>query len=484
MKKIVLSLYILLCVCASIAPIQANTLKWLVTPYQYDKIEFYGEGIYKCHQEGRIGLIDDTGGEIPESNCDSITPCIYNGIALLLDNIGEQEAALIGIFNSRSRKVTLVERGRFIVKLDYAFFSNDRLLVKGSNGKWGYLDTGGNIAIPCEFIKALPFYINRAPVEVENNEWKYIKPNGKIAFIMNFKVSSATPFFNDSTAYVALNGNRKGAHINSKGQKLGKDIDREEFIKRSKAWLYNYRSIQEKELLQLTRLGKPEDFSIVGQSQLEVLQIQNEQAIVQTREGKMGILQLVQGDFILREPTKTSKTEKKKKQTIISMQLDVPAGLSCNDLTFEIDKGDGLLQEVDAKDYQISNDKKTITFEFPLSAKANLKNAYLRFVVKHHGLTIFNNGEIQVQAKDEPDPPVPDEKCSICGKQHNGKHQQCSKCGYYIGNVFPQYKCEGNGHHDQCEYPKCKKYKIKKCRKGYKNNQCPKSRGEDHPRPK
>lgn len=483
MKKIVLSLYLLLCVCASIAPIQANTFKWLLTPYQYDKIEFYGEGIYKCHQDGHVWLIDDSGDAILESKCDSITPCVNNGFSLLLENIGEQEAILVGVFNSKSHKVTLVERGSFIVKLDYAFFRNDRLLVKGSNGKWGYLDSGGNIAIPCEFIKALPFYINRAPVEVENNEWKYIKPNGKIAFIMNFKVSSATPFFNDSTAYVALDGNRKGAHINKEGKKLGKDIDREEFIKRSKAWLYNYRSIQEKELFQSTKSDKPEVFSMVEQSQLGVLQIHNDQAVVQIKGGKMGVLKLIHGDFVLRGPTATTSNIKKKKQTILSLQLDIPDGLSYNDLTFEIDKGDGRLQEVDAKDYQISNDKKTITFEFPLPSKANLKNANLRFVVKHHGLTIFNNGEIRVQAKDEPDPPVPDE-CSICGKKHNGKHQQCSKCGYYIGNVFPQYKCEGNGHHYQCEYPKCKKYKIKKCRKGYKNNQCPKSRGEDHPRPK
>lgn len=165
------------------------------------------------------------------------------------------------------------------------------------------------------------------------------------------------------------------------------------------------------------------------------------------------------------------------------MQLDIPEGLSYSDLTFEIDKGDGQLHEAETKDYQISNDKRTITFEFPLSAKANSKNANLRFVVKNHDLIIFNVDEIQVQIN-SPDPPNPDDKCVICGgKKHNTKHQQCRKCGYYIGDVLPQFKCEGNGHHDQCTYKPCRKYKFKKCNKGYEKNQCPQSRGKSHPRP-
>jgi len=264
---------------------------------------------------------------------------------------------------------------------------------------------------------------------------------------------------------------------------LGKDIDREEFIKRSKEWLYSYRPIQEKELLQLSRLGKPEDFSMVEQSQFEVLQIQNEQAIVQTREGKMGVLQIVPGDFILSEATATTSTVKKKKTTIISMQLEIPDGLSYNDLTFEIDKGDGQLHETETKDYQISSDKRIISFEFPLLAKANTKNANLRFVVKNHDLIIFNDDEVQVQIN-SPDPPIPDDKCVICGgKKHNTKHLQCSKCGYFIGAVLPKYKCEDNGHHEQCTYSHCNKYKFKKYNKGYKKYQCPQSRGESHPRP-
>lgn len=463
----------------SIPPLRANTFRWLVTPDQYDKIEFYGDGIYKCHQDGRVWLIDDSGDAILGSKCDSITPCVNNGFSLLLENIGEQEATLVGVFNSKSHKVTLVESGRFVVKLDYAFFSDDRLPIRGSNGMWGYLSIDGSVAIPCEYSSALPFYSKCAPVKKDGEKSrKYIKPNGVIAFtvgVNDAQIDYATPFFRDNTAYVRYNGNRNAAQIDRKGKVVSKDK-----FKKVSEWLTEYREHVDYNLL--FNEHEPQDRFGILKSQLEVIQAYDNNAIVRMN-GKMGILQLLQGDFILGEPTKFSKTEKKKKQKIISMQLDIPEGLSYSDLTFEIDKGDGQLHEAETKDYQISNDKRTITFEFPLSAKANSKNANLRFVVKNHDLIIFNVDEIQVQIN-SPDPPNPDDKCVICGgKKHNTKHQQCRKCGYYIGDVLPQFKCEGNGHHDQCTYKPCRKYKFKKCNKGYEKNQCPQSRGKSHPRP-
>lgn len=479
MKRLIIRLCSLLCACTSVAPLQADTFKWLITPDQYDGIEFYGDGIYKYNKNGRVGLMENTGSKILESECDSITPCVNNVFSLLLDNIGEQEATLIGVFNSKSHKVIIIEKGRYNVKMDYAFFSDNRLPVKNHNGRWGYLGIDGNIAIPCEFIKALPFYINRAPVEVKKNEWKYIKPNGDLAFTMEFIISSATPFFNDSTAYVAFDGNRKAAHINSRGQKLGKNIDREEYIKRAKEWLYNYRSFQEKAISQLTRSDKPEVFSVVERSQLEVLQIQKDQAVVRTKEGKQGILQLVQGDFILREPTITTSLVKRKKQKMISMQLDIPDGLLWTDLTFEIDKGDGQLCEVEAGDYQLSSDKRTIIFEFEPSTKSNSKDVTLRFAVKNYGFTIFDVNNTQIHINN-PDPP---NTCKYCGEEHNWKHKQCRICGLFTDKVRSEFKCEGNGNHVQCKYPKCNKYKFTKCGKGYEKNRCPQSIGKRHPRP-
>ena len=480
MKKRISQLHFLLLLFACFAPLHANTVKWIIMP-QDEQIELYCDGVYLYHDGARIALMDDAGSAIQGSECDSITPCDKNGYSLLLD-LGGSEAMLVGIFNGKHRKVISLKEKGLKVKKDYAFFSDSRLPIKNDSGKWGYLDLDGNIVIPCEYIKAKPFFSNCAPVQMENQVSKYINQNGKLAFTVGFKdanINDATPFFSNGTADVAAGG-RSFARIDRKGKKV-KDLNVNEYRKNSE-WLSDYRKHVENEPT-IPKQNKT-DFPELVKSQLTIFQVQQGQAIVKTTDGKIGVLKLLPEDFVLSEPTLPTfngKT-KGKKQTIATMRLEIPEGLSLDDLTFEIDKGDGQLREIEAKDYKISDDKKTVTFEFTPNVKAKSKEVSLGLVVKHHDLILLKNNNISVKIHpSEPDPPEP-ETCQYCGKkQHSWSHTTCTVCGYYTGDVLRENKCGANGHHTPCPYPKCKKYISKKYKSGYKKNIC--LLNGNHPRP-
>lgn len=459
-------LYILLIFYACVAPLRAQTVKWIIEP-RYDQIEFYCDGVYLYHQGAQVGLMDDAGKKISDSECDSITPYFQNGFSLLLESIGDQEATLVGIYNCKTHKVTRV-KDHFIVKKDYAFFNDDRLPVRDVDGKWGYIGIDGKQAIPCNYLEAWPFSLKRALVRLKKKNVVYIKVDGTMISldINRGEIGDGTPVFLDGTADVSWNKGAKFARLDFKGNIT--EINKEEFRKIDD-WLAEYRDHLDKATasnLSPTIQVFPENIK----SQLQQITVFDKQA-VGVMNGKTGLLQFVQGKFGL-----GSSVEKDiNKQSMIELKLEIPDGLSCDDLTFEIDKGDGQLCEVDTTDYQVSGDLKTVTFVFMPKIKSNSKNVVCGIIVKNHDLVVFSENDIQLRM---PDPPKPDDICSICGKKHNGYHKRCKYCDLYIGDVLPKYKCEGNGNHRKCPLPSCGKYIYNK---GNRKKRCPV--GGNHPRP-
>lgn len=482
MKRLISLTCIALTLVASVLTLQANTVKWIVLP-QYDKIDQYGD-IYVVQHDNITQLMDITGKIINNSQCQSITPWLSNGFSLLLDNIGNQEATLVGIYNCKLHIVIPTKDGQYKVRTDYAFFSDDRLPVKDTKkGKWGYVDIDGNIAIACQYDNAYPFSDKCAPVRTSDKIYKYINSNGDLAFRVTVdqgKIKSATPFFSNRTAYVLYKGGREIAKINRKGEKTGEKIsnsDGQYWSKLLADWLLDYNKNHENEPSEPGL--KPLDIDLVEKDQSEVFKASNGQAIIRAQDGKMGILRQLDDDFTLGKPTKI----KNKKQHLVTMRLDIPGGLSSDDVTFEINKGDGHLQEADTTDYNISNDKQTVTFKFSRNGKASSKNITLGIVVKHHGLIIFSKNDIKPD--DDPEPPIPVEKCTYCGqKKHDWKHPICPDCGYMTGNVLANYRCEANGHHNnRCKDRRCNKLIIKKFKPKYNNKRCPVN-GGSHGKPK
>lgn len=482
MKRLISLFSIALTFVICVLPLQAKTVKWIVLPH-YDKIDQYGD-IYMVQHDGITELMDITGKIINNSRCQSVTPWLSNGFSLLLDYIGDQEATLVGIYNCKSHTVMPTKDGQYKVRTDYAFFSDDRLPVKDTQkGKWGYMGIDGNIAIACQYDNAYPFSDKCAPVKTSDKVYKYINSNGDLAFRVTVgegKIKSATPFFSNGTAYVLYDGGRKIAKISRRGEKVS-NSDKREWEELQQDWLSDYKKNHENEP---SGQGlKALDIGQVEKDQSEVFNAPNGQAIIRAKDGKKGILQRIDGDFSLGEPS-VSKG-KNKKQQHVTIRLDIPDGLTSDDLTFEINKGDGVIHEVAATDCQISNDKRTINFDFAQSSKVSLKNISLGIVVKHHGLILFSKYDIKPKNQDDDPEPIPVEKCTYCGqKKHDWKHPICNECGYMTGNVLPNYKCEANGHHkNHCKDRRCQKLIIRRYKPKYENNRCPVNGGR-HGEPK
>lgn len=452
--------------------IHASTVKWIALP-QYDKIEIYCDGIHLFKQGLRVGLLDASGAIIPESQCDSITPMTMQGYSLLLNNIGEKEASVTGIFSIKSHEIKRIDASGFVVKLEYAFFSEDRLPVRDGTGNWGFLGIDGSIAIPCVYRDAWPFSSQRAPVRLNTKKGNvvYIRKDGKMLQIdRNFNqgvIGDGTPFFKDNLANVAVNG--KFARIKTDG-KIKEYISEEEY----------YRTLWVSEFWEENKLDATvSDSTVIGaflnsndakllKSQIVIIAENNNQFIA-SFGGKMGILQLIPNDFNVA----VSSTGK---PTSVSLMLEIPVGISFQDLELMIDKGDGLRQSVGVEDFSIMDDGRFVNFKFKPKVSSKSKTATVGVTVISHGLTIWKEDSIIAAISNEPDPPMPDKTCKYCGLQigkceYSGKHPTCTKCGLIIDRSgHYSNKCEGNGSHRRCTYKSCKKYIYKK---GNPKNKCP-----------
>ena len=452
--------------------IHASTVKWIALPH-YDKIEPYCDGIYLFKQGLRIGLMDATGAIIPECECDSLTPMTKQGYSLLLDNIGENEASIVGIFSIKSHDVKRIDDKGFVVKLEYAFFNEDRLPVRDSSGNWGFLGIDGSIATPCVYRDAWPFSSQRAPVRLNSKKGNvvYIRKDGKMLHIdRNLNqgvIGDGTPFFNDNMANVAVNG--KFARIKTDG-KIKEIISEEEYYRRSwvsEFWQENKLDATVRDSSLIGAFLNSEDAKLL-KSQIVILANKDNQAIARMGD-KTGILQLIPHDFSV-------AVSSMGRTALVSLKVEIPDGISFQDLELMIDKGDGRPQSVGIDDCTISDGGRIINFEFKPNASSKSKNAALGVTIISHGLTIWKEDSIIVAISKEPEPPVPEENCNYCRLtiskcEYSGKHPTCTICGLVIDRSGRySNRCEGNGSHRKCTYKSCKKYIYSK---GNAKNKCP-----------
>ncbi len=445
----------------------ANTVKWTILP-EYDYLEPYCEGIYKYVDHATIGLVEESGNVIEGSQCDSIMPPNADGLALLLQNPGNSEATLVGIFNCKKRKVILVDND-FKVNMDFAFFNDDRLPICDSEGNWGYLGIDGQIAIPCQYKQAGPFSLQLAPVRLnnENKNVVYIKSDGtRITVDVNKGtnkgiIGDGTPFFMDSTADVHFNG--KYWRITRNGKKKN-NIAKSEYHRSIDDWLSEYRQSMQKNTvvstldrtLMQTFLDSPEGQIINGQ--VSVFSTIGDQAIVGYK-GKMGLLQRVQGDFYMgMAADQVTVKDKKVEPQVLKVDVSVPDAIDPLELSFFINnyrteptpKGNGS-QELRFETSRYADVTSSIT---------EVINVDIR---DHLGLHLFT-GESKVNITYiKPDPPKSDPgpiplvrtKCVTCGADkskcpHNGVHPICPVCDKVIDighRVKKKNRCERDGNH-------------------------------------
>ena len=153
----------------TVFPGVSQTVQWAVRPTSA-QIENYGN-LLKVKKAGKCGLFDLNNNEIIPVAYDSISP-FRDGMALVMNKVGDQ-LKIEGVMSDGDYELMPVSETVYATR--YMFFSEGKMPVKGTGG-WGYLDTDGNVVIPCQFQMAYPFSDGFASVKIDNKTY-YINRN-------------------------------------------------------------------------------------------------------------------------------------------------------------------------------------------------------------------------------------------------------------------------------------------------------------------
>ena len=143
-----------------------QSMEWLCQPGEYETIEYAGNDIFRVkNQQGKWGLLHSDGKLRLNVAYDSITPFIEDR-ALLLDRPTKR---LLGIINTKGDFVKDFSTDNVYVS-KFPQYKEGRLSFSWGDGKYGYLNENGGIAIEPRFYLAAPFQDGTAAVQYDNTE--------------------------------------------------------------------------------------------------------------------------------------------------------------------------------------------------------------------------------------------------------------------------------------------------------------------------
>lgn len=188
------------------------SIKYKIKPNSIVAKRFFREGLEPVSYQGKWGYIDNKGNVI--------IPFQFDGA---------------GYFNNGLAQVRLDKRcgwinkdGEIIIPFAYSYYGSSEHFVGNlvrvcnfATRKYGYVDSKGNIIIPCIYENAEDFSMGRAAVSVEEDEfddkWGYIDTSGNV--VVPIEYYDVSHYFNESGlafvkkwsgddgVYVDLNGN-------------------------------------------------------------------------------------------------------------------------------------------------------------------------------------------------------------------------------------------------------------------------------------
>lgn len=374
---------------------QAETVKWAIRP-EYKKIVRYSNDLFKCQTDnGKYQLVDLEGNKVNHPLADSITDYV-GGYALVLNRDGSR-FQILGFFTEQNGHSYQGVSGT-IYMARYSFFSEDYLAVADQEGKQGFLDVHGQLAIGCKYLEVRPFRFGYASVVAAKRrdglyDINYINKNGNTNGPASFssQLTYGTSFNEEGVAVVG--DHRKYAMIdyhfkvlktlNEKpdvsaicGIDFSLAINNDEVLTDvivprpkfsidifKKNGLYGYSKSED--IVAPAQFSEAQDF--VGNYAIAAVQ------------GKFGVLQLVQGRFICTWPD--------------DEPLRVYHGLNTDALHFSILMPDVLIEPTlsfDCGDGMI--EKKTNDFDFTPVVEQNDIACNLRAkVVSSDGLLLWED---------------------------------------------------------------------------------------------
>lgn len=148
------NLTLILCFTLSIAG-WAQSAHWAISP-TYLSISRFSSNLFKVRTTKSVALCDMDEKEVVFS-VDSISNLV-NGFALATQKSGDKYKIVYVVKENGMREI--VQEELYIG--DFSFFSENLCPVVNKKGKYGYINTVGELVIPCSYTVALPFSNGRA----------------------------------------------------------------------------------------------------------------------------------------------------------------------------------------------------------------------------------------------------------------------------------------------------------------------------------
>jgi len=219
----------------------------LVIPLIYNSVDSFSDGLARVSKGGKVGFInennetiipfeydygwrfkkgfayvekDEQSGVIDKRN-EIIVPFKYNYIQVILD---WQDETPYFVLEKEDKHGVANHQGKIIVPLNFrkiGIFSDKLVNVKNFDGKWGFYDADGNIAIPFVYDYAGPLVDGLAKVQV-HDKYGFINKEGQIVIPIQYESILGNYFAKDAIGVVM---NSKAYLINKQGKKVSNDYD-------------------------------------------------------------------------------------------------------------------------------------------------------------------------------------------------------------------------------------------------------------------
>lgn len=396
-KQLFIIVSIVLCVCPSL---KGQTIEWAINP-QYDSLEYIDEEHLMFSINGKCGIISTSGSVNVQAEYDK----------LILHKDGSILAVTFETAD-RTRLNALIDRKTFLKTppdstyylTPYSYFSEDKMCVRDTKGKMGFIDRAGNNVIRCKYDRALPFANGRSAVKIGKDNG-YITSTGA-RFRMNGTFTDTFSFHEGEAVVFRLNGHvsksRDGKVINTDGSVV-RDWDKSEDETRKLAEAtvdYSVNGPTESYVYQfIDRRSESTSFTIVSENGeygflkdnepwispqfVQVSPFKDDLAFVK-KGGKWGLLRKCSGSFGV-ALEKTAVVLKKENSYLASFLLNIPEEWRDKDLSVQMATGTSL-------DYCsmniIEKNGNTWRCEYPIDLKDKPSSVDFRWKILGEGLLL------------------------------------------------------------------------------------------------
>lgn len=333
----------------------AKIATWAISPNYQELKRYYGD-MYLFQNNGKWGIVKSGDNVLLQANYDFITPFV-NGYALIGSNEGSK--LLLECILGEDGNIKFLN-DKFYLPGRYRYVSEDKLVVSNKSGKFGYLNTSGNIVVKCQFDDALPFKEGYAPVR-QGNYMRFIKENydhnashNTLGVDFHYGEMTDAGCFSNGLAPVAYNNDC--ALINSSGQKVRK-IKEADFDKTKKTnnaapsstSVGFLTSSNYTEYCENGKYGLKQGDNIIVTPQFDSFREKySDGRVLASLNGKQGLLRISDGDVSVKSKVNgvvTSELEVDRKGKIqpITFECSIPGNL--NNCRILIDEGTGQLSD-------------------------------------------------------------------------------------------------------------------------------------------